>query len=295
MPYDATLTALFQPERAASPLLDGPAPQEIALATEAARLAYYRWDERPTERQRLQEALARAGFDGLQCFEHEATDGQGFGALRAADGLVLLAFRGTQVDRRRDLVIDARSWLVGWSLDRGGDAQRIGRVHAGFAATSLGLWEAVKPWLAQVAPQRRRLLVCGHSLGGAIATLLALPAGADRLVSIGSPRVGDAAFVARLLAQVPDVQRFVDCCDLVARVPPPLLFRHAGARRYIDRHGLERPGIGSLAVFADRTAARLNYLWHHAWRRGNVPVRMLADHAPHNYRRALWAEGTPPT
>src|SRR2546430_3865218 len=47
-----------------------------------------------------------------------------------------------------------------------------------------------------------------------------------------------------------DHGRYVDCCDLVTRVPPEFLgYVHVGALRYIDRNG---------TVLKDRKSTRLN-------------------------------------
>jgi hypothetical protein len=62
------------------------------------------------------------------------------------------------------------------------------------------------------------LLVTGHSLGAALATLAAVDLLPDKLITFGSPRVGDAN-LAGWFNQIA-VHRFVNCCDVVGRVPP---------------------------------------------------------------------------
>jgi hypothetical protein len=281
--YDPSPTALLQPERADTLLRLGPPPSLDALALEAARLAYYRFDESAAEGERLTAALALAGFGPPRLFEHAATSGEAYGSVRA-DGLALLAVRGTQPERLRDLATDVHCVLRPWELG-------AGRVHAGFAAAALGLWPGVQAWLAQGAATRRELLVCGHSLGAAVASLLALPAGARHLVTLGSPRVGDAAFAAALdgcanLRQA----RYVNCCDLVTELPPALLgYAHAGSACYIDRDGVLQAGAGGAAIARDQLRARADYLARIALRGGALPARDLADHAPANYLRALYA------
>jgi hypothetical protein len=280
--YDPSRTALFQPERADTVFRDGPPPGDEALAAEAARLAYVRVEEGPAETARLAAALALAGFGEPVPFEHPGSDGQGYGTLRA-DGLALLAFRGTQPDRVGDLASDAGFLHTAW--DHG-----PGRVHSGFRNTATGLWPAVQRWLDGPASGRRQLLVCGHSLGAAIATLLAVPAGATRLVTIGSPRVGDADFVAGLeSATLLTVTRIVDCCDVVTEVPPAAIgFEHAGSLVYVDRDGRVSADTSRAFIDDDRAHARQDYLARHAFRFGTVLARELADHAPVNYLRAFW-------
>ncbi|MDN3922440.1 lipase family protein [Roseateles violae] len=281
IPYDASRKALFHPEARETLFAQGLATgDEVQLALEAARLAYYRYDEEAEQLERLAQALALAGFGRPELFSHADSDGQGYGCVNA-EGLGLLAFRGTQPDHVGDLVSDVRFVLKPWELGRG-------KVHAGFRHTALGLWPEVQRWLAAARPQR--LIVCGHSLGAAIATLLALPAGAQRLVTLGSPRVGDADFAADLEASSLEPLRVVGCCDVVTELPPAGLdFRHVGADFvYIDRAGQRHASPSAELIDADRQAARHAYLGEQAFRLGTVLIRDLADHAPINYLRAFW-------
>ena len=55
-----------------------------------------------------------------------------------------------------------------------------------------------RDWLAGPACQHSRLILAGHSLGAALATLAATVFPPALLVTLGSPRVGDAEFVAAL-------------------------------------------------------------------------------------------------
>jgi hypothetical protein len=62
-------------------------------------------------------------------------------------------------------------------------------------------------------------LITGHSLGAALATLAAIVVKPAKLITFGSPRVGNEALCG-LLDGV-EVRRFVNCCDLITRIPPP--------------------------------------------------------------------------
>lgn len=281
IPYEASRKALFHPEVRETLLGNGlTRGDEAQLALEAARLAYYRYDEDREEVARLARALELAGFGAPDLFHHAGSDGQGFGAV-AENGVGLLAFRGTQPDRIGDLVSDARFVLKPWDLGEG-------RVHAGFRNTAMGLWPEVRDWIERAQPER--LIVCGHSLGAAIATLLALPAGAKLLVTIGSPRVGDAAFTAHLAASNLQNLRIVHCCDVVTELPPTALgFQHLkGDFEYVNRDGHRHTSPSADFIDSDRKEARLAYVTDHAFRFGTVLLRDLADHAPINYLRAFW-------
>ena len=126
------------------------------------------------------------------------------------------------------------------------------------------------------------MLITGHSLGAALATLTASRKAASRLYTFGSCRVGDAAF-ARAISTISH-DRFVDCCDLVTRVPAKEFgYVHVGSLKYIDRNGklLELPKEET--INADRLKASAWYLVRHAFLPGTVFSRDLADHAPINY------------
>jgi pimeloyl-ACP methyl ester carboxylesterase len=92
-------------------------------------------------------------------------------------------------------------------------------VHQGFARAYATVHDAIREELAR---HGGTLLITGHSLGAALATLAAADHAGRQpaLITFGSPRVGDATF-ARLLAGLP-IRRFVDCCDVVTRIPPEL-------------------------------------------------------------------------
>lgn len=99
-----------------------------------------------------------------------------------------------------------------------------GRVHAGFFHEFSEVWDQVKAHVVELFPQKPSLFVTGHSLGGAVATLMAAAIAAEmktsvRVVTFGSPRVGDAEFASFYNALVPDTTRVVHDKDLVPRVP----------------------------------------------------------------------------
>jgi len=275
--YDASRAALYAPERRETVFARGPPYTLLQLGVEAARLAYYRAEASPQERGRLTEALARVGFSSLELFVHAPTGTEAYGALRGSDGVALVAFRGTQPDSIEDLLTDARARFEPWP-------EAGGRVHAGFAAAARAVLPSVRDWLTAVAAAD--LVLTGHSLGAALATLAASVLEPTLLVTLGSPRVGDTAFARSVSCAA---TRLVNCCDLVTELPPPLGgYTHAGELLYVTRAGrcLPTPKRGTRA--RDRLLARLTYPWHHAWRRGHVLARDLADHAPINYARAVF-------
>ena len=283
IPYDSSTDALLRPGRAETWFAHRVPNDTVALACETSRLAYLRAEDSETERARLAAALALAGFGEPTYFHHPESDGQGYAALRG-DGLAVIAFRGTEPNHVGDLVTDVQAFLRDWELG-------VGEVHTGFAASALGLWLDVEAWLAGTGAERKRLLLCGHSLGAASATRLALPSGADELVTLGCPRVGNREF-ATAVASAPalDVRRLVNCCDVVTELPLELTgFEHAGRPLYIDRTGAVHRHPRSEFIKADRIQARLSYPMEHPLFSGAVPARDFADHSPVNYLRAFWS------
>lgn len=278
IPYDASRTALYTPERQPTLFEAGCSYTPAQWAVEAARLAYYRAEESEAEMRRLTEALACAGFGAPALFRDDATFA--FGSLNA-DGSALIAFRGTQPDEIRHLATNLQAQQVDWS-------ESGGRVHAGFAEAARSVLPQVNDWLGSAAGQHNRLILAGHSLGAALATLAATVLQPALLVTLGSPRVGDAVFVSALSEL--RVMRVVDGCDVVTQLPPALSFyAHVGAVSYIrciDGLCVEDPSPSEIE--ADRIQGRARYAAEHAWRPGSVLLRELADHAPINYARAFF-------
>ena len=289
IPYDPSSQALYRPEAQPPLPMDGGWSLD-AIAAEFSRLAYRRFEQDPDEKRQIAKAIEAIGYRRAGWFQ-EAAGSSRFSAKAFAaandDGQAIISFRGTQADSFRDLVTDATFILETWD--------RPGRVHSGFSASLSSVLAPIETWLAETNPAR--LLLTGHSLGAALATLLAarLTDGQRpiELVTFGSPRVGDAALAATLGSRV--VRRYVNCTDAVALLPPPLIYSHVRGLHYIDREGGIHVGDEpAIAMAQDQRAAHRAYT-QLMWRTGNVPWRALADHAPINYVSALLgARGGPP-
>jgi hypothetical protein len=276
IPYDPTKTALLNPETR-PPIADFSTDWELDwICAELSRLAYIRFETGSERKGELIEALAKAGFGEPGLFNDPKRNAQGFGTT-LPDGTAIIAFRGTQADKMEDLVTDARFWPVRWDGP--------GRVHLGFRDAFYALRAQVDAWLAGHSG-RSGLVVTGHSLGAAMASLMAALHQGSILVTFGSPRVGGRAFAKGFEGR--DIRRYVDCTDAVSRVPPPVFYRHVCERRYIDHAGtVHHPPPDSKAVFKDRWAGRSVYLRKYALAPGSVPLRSGADHAPINYVSAV--------
>ncbi|KAA8492262.1 Lipase [Porphyridium purpureum] len=127
-------------------------------------------------------------------------------------------------------------------------------VHSGFLAAYFSirsaLLDALLPLLA--AGPLRPVLICGHSLGGALSVLLAfdlmvcqlIPAGTLYCMTFGSPKLGSPLFAQAMRVLLPNMFRVVFVGDPVTKIPRRdfvgLLgkkFSHAGHLVLISQNG----------------------------------------------------------
>lgn len=163
------------------------------------------------------------------CFlTNEETDTQGGIWYDWKAKEIIISFRGTQMEWK-DLLTDMAIYQEG--LD-GPDDRRL--VHAGFRRAFRSIRGGVVQALQFIAPDLIvdgwTVDVCGHSLGGALACLMAyeldrrMPAlsegGRLHVYSFGAPRVGNTAFCDEYDVRLKEVTfRIVNGLDIVARMP----------------------------------------------------------------------------
>ena len=278
--YESKRSALYTPGPRPTLFVAGATYSAEQIGIEAARLAYVKAESSDADRVSLTEALSRIGFAAPTLFNNAPFGAQAFGAYRPVDGLALIAFRGTQPESLTDIGVDLEADTLPW-------IESAGRVHRGFALSARAVFPDIGQWLTGECHGRSGLVLCGHSLGAALATLAATVWKPTLLLTIGSPRVGNGTFAQTLEAVV--VKRLVNCCDVVTQVPPHTpWYVHVGPDTYIDRTGavVDQPAAGE--VLQDRAQARVSYLAEEAWKIGAVLLRDLADHSPINYARALF-------
>ncbi|MBW8875772.1 MAG: lipase family protein [Acidobacteria bacterium] len=274
VPYDPTRDALYRPHLTHDffPVKEG-LPDDL-LCAECSLLVYKHFESVPDEEQEARSALQSVGFDEVAWFNQGGS--QAFAAWSPRSQTAVVAFRGTEEDDPTDMAHNLNTLPTPWAAG--------GRVHEGFKKYLDLIWSDLDSWL-QAHPGR--LLFTGHSLGAALGTLAASLRKPVKLVTFGSPRVGDSGFVNTLSGF--DISRYVDCCDVVTRLPPPIGFVHVNqeAPVYIDQLGEIKPGATKDVIRQDRGTAREEYILHETWKWGNAAVRDLADHAPINYVYAL--------
>ena len=101
----------------------------------------------------------------------------------SSTGDVCVAFRGSTGLR------NFRSMFSLGLVPLADDPQSDAKVHDGYQEASLQLYELLKPALERRASSDGRLTFTGHSYGGGTATLCALYAQPDELITFSAPRV----------------------------------------------------------------------------------------------------------
>jgi hypothetical protein len=153
-----------------------------------------------------------------------------------ATGDAVIAIRGTEgiqewVQDAKFLTVPCRFLASGGNTEDG-FTDMYTSISSGTAAGSPSVIKALPtlPWKQTVTS----LTICGHSLGGALATLLALDVAANAsspfnnptVYTYASPRTGDPTFVATYNHVVHDTTRIANRMDLVSKLPLPPLYVH---------------------------------------------------------------------
>jgi len=237
-----------------------------------AQLAYDQFDIDIEARQMFIAKLEGGGFKLIKTFNSKETDTQAF--LAANDDFAVLAFRGTEVAKKVDMLTDVSAIKI---------STLQGEVHKGFsvAYASVEMDIGNQIMILKDIP----LYITGHSLGAALATVCTqrlehTPAFQERIAACytyGSPRVGDSHFDMEFKSPI---YRVVNTTDIVTVVP--LLFMgyiHVGDVRYLGRvAGEYKRGIP--------ITRRIFYFLQTVLK---LFAPLVGDHAITEYRRKLEA------
>ncbi|XP_042055118.1 uncharacterized protein LOC121799731 isoform X1 [Salvia splendens] len=167
---------------------------------------------------------------------------------------LVVAFRGTEQTRWKDVVTDLMLVPTGLNPERiGGGSTNEVQVHSGF----LSAYDSVRTRLVTLIKQATghrdddsvellpawHIYVTGHSLGGALATLLALELASSQLAqcgaiavtmyNFGSPRVGNRRFAEIYNQKVKDSWRVVNHRDIIPTVPRLMGYCHVAHPVYL--------------------------------------------------------------
>lgn len=172
---------------------------------------------------------------------------------------LVVAFRGTEQSRWKDLRTDLMLVPAGLNPERiGGDFKQEVQVHSGF----LSAYDSVRTRLISLIKQaigyrddslelllKWHIYVTGHSLGGALATLLALELSSSQLAkhgaisvtmyNFGSPRVGNRRFAEVYNEKVKDSWRVVNHRDIIPTVPRLMGYCHVAQPVFLAAGELE--------------------------------------------------------
>lgn len=243
--------------------LDGPIAkltllQRGLLFAEIAMLAYN--DERE-----VIEAASAIGFPIVSFMNNDGS--QAFSLRNKYD--CVLACRGTELSEWNDIRADVN---VGTVL-----IEAMGRVHRGFNKEVDDIWPFCEK---ELQVHELPFYFCGHSLGGAMATICAARARGPlvrcqprELFTFGSPRVGCKQYIRSFELSY---YRFVNNNDIVTRIPPAWMgYQHSGQEVYFNRNGDIRQ-YGYLLKRRDRWKAFISGLLYRK-------IDHLADHSIQAY------------
>jgi hypothetical protein len=203
-------------------------------------------------------------------FHREGSTDTEWGILEMPN-VVLLVFRGSELK-------PAMNDLSDWARDsnaqlQGGNEWGGGKVHKGFAKGANSVWVKVSSTTALYAGARRPVFVCGHSLGGALATLAAFRlrnkiGNVRGLYTYGSPRVGNKDFQKAFVAKGFVYGRWVNDRDPAPVLPPERL-------SFVQMGKMHRLKSGSGATMDSSAGYAFD-------------PRQISDHYMDNYLEKLW-------
>jgi len=192
---------------------------------------------------------------------------------------IIIALRGTEPGQFSDITADLKFWRVNYRSKE--------KIHSGFFFEALSLWgqivDALYKELKVNTKDARDIYVTGHSLGGAMAVVVAgfvqrhtpVDGRLAGLITFGQPRVGNKEFNESIKCEW---KRFVNNNDVVPRVPPKMykVFQDGGDLQYINTYGNIRDLTWWQSVkdsYRGRKAA---------WKKGQM-FDSFYDHGMQNY------------
>jgi hypothetical protein len=249
---------------------------------EASTLAY-------AEEDFVRPRFQKAGLTEVKFFTGKST--QCFVANN--DDFAIIVFRGTEI-RRHAVKPDFRNIIADVKTDADimlTESGQRGKVHRGFKDALDEVWvkEGLLEYISNGIPNRT-LWFTGHSLGAALATLAANRYGkAQGLYTFGSPRVGNVDFADDFHISA---YRFVNNNDIVARVPPPILYKHVGDLRYIDSSGIVYDNSSCWERTTDSIRSEVSYIANSPGQKRHGFAHLIpddiVDHVPTLYATHIW-------
>lgn len=199
-----------------------------------AHLAYDHYEDGGKDKELFEIKLKGGGFTLLDTFNSKETDTQAFLAKNDEFNYAVLAFRGTEVTKKKDVLTDAKALKV---------SMIEGSIHKGFLEAYNSVKDDIEQSLKKVLGMP--LYITGHSLGAALATVATnyleevaidkapLKDQIAACYTFGSPRVGNTQFNREFRSAI---YRVVNTTDIVTVVPLLAMgYVHLGDVRFLGR------------------------------------------------------------
>ena len=155
------------------------------------------------------------------------------------DDVLLVCFRGTE--SKSDVLTDLNCLKETFKLDHLPE-ESYPEVHQGFK----NQFDSVKSKIDDICCAATNIVFCGHSLGGALATLASLYYAYKNLnanvscVTFGSPRVGDYDFVRLFDHKIKMSLRYVNDNDPVPCLPTSWRYKHVKGLRWLNQDIIQK-------------------------------------------------------
>lgn len=191
-----------------------------------AHLAYDRFEDNYDARKVFIAKLESGGFELIKTFNSQETDTQAF--LAKSNEYAVLAFRGTEVTKSKDIKIDVKATKV---------SILEGRVHVGFRQAYDSVAKDIEKSVLEL--KGLPLYITGHSLGAALATVATQrmehkPRIREMIAAcytFGSPRVGNSHYDLEFKSPI---YRVVNTTDIVTAIPLLAMgYIHIGDVRFL--------------------------------------------------------------
>lgn len=179
------------------------------------------------------EDVIQGGVTEIVKISHKVPVFFGFVLESPTDSIIV--FRGTQ--RTAEWIGNIYAVQEDYIDRRTG--QKLGRIHKGFRRIVEAIIDPIPQEIAKQLNPNKPCYVSGHSLGSALATLIAIDIALEvpalqpqiQLYAYASPRVGDPEFVRNYARLLPNSFRITNLADPIPMLPPTKLrteFVHVG-------------------------------------------------------------------
>ena len=205
--------------------------EQAALFAKLSSLAYMHPENKNDKGELLKDKALELGFKAT-FISNETAEAYVFEDKEN----VVIACRGTEPKQLKDIATDLK-------IRRVPAATGIGKVHRGFKLYTDKIWDSLIEFLKSNKSENKELWITGHSLGGAMATVMAKRFAEKNelktptmLFTYGSPRVGNSDYVNSVDKEIVH-HRFMNDGDIVTKIPTAPLYFHCGFLHHINKDG----------------------------------------------------------